>query len=104
MFLRKVHHHIFRRRQFDPVQQVKHFYQNQLHAWLPHSRTVHRQLHTDHIFPLNRFFFNYLVKFEQDCYPATPLFLLKFPVPRYKDLELLKIGENKGLEPRSLSA
>ncbi|SUZ81551.1 uncharacterized protein METZ01_LOCUS34405, partial [marine metagenome] len=44
------------------------------------------------------------VKLDQDCSPATPLFLLKFPVPRYKDLELLKIGENKGLEPRSLSA
>jgi len=43
------------------------------------------------------------VKLEQDCSPATPLFLLRFPVPRDKDLELLKIGENKGLEPRSLS-
>jgi len=44
------------------------------------------------------------VKLEQDCSPATLLFILKFPVPRYKDLELLKIGENKVLEPRSLSA
>jgi len=44
------------------------------------------------------------VKFEQDCSPAILLILLKFPVPRYKDLELLKIGGNKGLEPRSLSA
>jgi len=44
------------------------------------------------------------VKLEQDFSPAKPLFLLNFPVPRYKDLELLKIGGNKGLEPRSLSA
>jgi len=44
------------------------------------------------------------VKLEQDCSPATPLFLLRFPVRRYKDLELLKIGENNGIEPRSLSA
>jgi len=44
------------------------------------------------------------VKLEQDCSPTTPLFLLKFPVPRYKDLELLKIGGNKGLEPHSFSA
>jgi len=44
------------------------------------------------------------VKLEQDSSPATPLSLLKFPVPMYKDLELLKIGENKELESRSLSA
>jgi len=43
------------------------------------------------------------VKLDQDCSPATLLFLLKFHVPRYKDLELLKIGKNKGIEPRSIS-